>query len=182
MTNLFKVLPYEVTIFVRSPKRTVMGHIVKMWVVYRASDTQSVNAIRQLLDEFESALFVLNTDEMKYNPFNPYRKIIKLTGACDIQAATSYILNAIELFLVEHNHYILSIVTNVDGEWSLWVSPEGARAIDALLALKAYDTAKITHVTAQMVGTNVESREHKIRSVAEGAILPNTKPKGGITL
>lgn len=181
MVHLFRVVPHEITLFVKPRERTMFGDILKTWIVYRSSDVHSMREVVKLLDDFESCLFVSREDEVKLNPFNPFRRLIQLSH-CDIHSAVSHVLSAIELYLNEHKLYILAIVTHVAGEWSLWVSPEGARAVDALLALKAIDTYRVTHPSASVTGTNVESKEDKVRGRLHDKILPTTGPKGGISL
>ena len=169
MKTFLAVYSQRVLILIKAKDITVKPCELVFKLAYRSLEASKIKVQwSRHLEDFNNVLFLDMNDPIKSNPFNPFKKIIRLHGITESQAVHHIISSFEAQFQDEFEKVVYFCWVAGLQEDYVFIPNTAARVADVLLALKAMDlkmerqTLKETKYSKDKTGAREAIEDAKI--------------------
>lgn len=140
MRSFLSIYSQEVPVLIKRSDTRVRPRVLVFKLGYRIPEGEKIKLKwSRHLETFNDNLFVDARDPIKHNPFDPYKKVVKLPDFRDSNCALHIILTFETQFKEEFEKHVMFCTVEGFEETFMLLTSTSARAADALLALRTLD-------------------------------------------
>lgn len=163
MRTFLALFPQKVVILIKTKNRYVRVKEIEFLLAYRVlGQVKLKEKWSRHLEGFNNTFFVDLSDPTKQNPFDPFKKVVKLVNM-DESMAVHHIITAFESqFHEEFEKQVYFCMVKGTVEDYIFIPDTAARVADVLIALRAVDyesDRKIEKETKYSIKSSKEAAE-----------------------
>jgi hypothetical protein len=154
------LFPQKVVILIKTKNHFVRAREIEFLLAYRTLEQSKLKEKwSRHLEDFNNVFFVNTDDPTKQNPFNPFKRVIKLANI-DESMAVHHIITAFES---QHHddfekHVYFCMVKGMAEDY-IFIPNTAARVADVLVALRAVDYESDRKIEKETKYSKTSSKE-----------------------